>query len=647
MISLAGGILALAVPLMQYAGGYAFASPGITAVSSDGRFAVAPVPGAPARTRIIDARTLREVHKLPGEALWSCAFAPGGDVVVCSGRGLHAFSSSTWGELWSTGFDGNYGALAFAPDGRTVYAGGMSARAEARDLRTGAVRWAQPHASITLALAVSPDGRWLAEGSDGGGLRVVDARTGALRATLADRDGTTAAARAGLLAHPGHVEHVAFSGRTLISAGGDGTIKAWDVERGRRTGRLECGARTSVIAGADGALYEGCGRRLRRVLANGTVRVLPIRGAPVAVTKDGRTLWTVGEPSYRFDVAHGTVEATYGDVVAGAFSRDGRRVAILRGDDDLTVSELAGARHIALRGFSTPPRGSMSHVVTRLKFDPTGTRLAAGVFTTTGFVDHSGVYKARLFLYDVAGGAVPRRRWDDVAVADMAFTPDARRIIVTSPSLTDTHSAIWRIATDGGVLETWRPDTDRPFYCAMGNGFGMAVPLAVRGGDDVAIPAGSCSRTPEQRDPSTAAAKLWNVPTRRATIVYQGAAGAPAVTFDANERISAAVDARQVLRVWDTASGALIARRTLDVPIRPEVEVGVAAGDEHVAVIVGPAPGFQAEGAGYDVTLYRARDLQPVARAHAAGRLRNLDVLRAGRVGVIMDDRAELWRLPG
>jgi hypothetical protein len=272
-----------------------------------------------------------------------------------------------------------------------------------------------------------------------------------------------------MLAHPGHVNEVAFSGSTLVSAGGDGTIKAWNVARGVLTGRVVCRAATGLRAARDGTLYEGCGMHVRRVAPDGTVRVLPVRGAPMLLAEHDRVLWTSGETMHRFDLRSGTVTATYGPAVAGAFTHDGRRVEVARGDDEIVVRDLAANRRMLLRGFAVPANAeSFSHTGLRLVFDPS-----------------------------------------------------------------DTRDTIWRVAANAGIVDRWVLDYRRPRFCEMGDGFRFAVPLAVRGGDDVAIPAGTRSNDVTERAQRKAATKLWNVATRTATVSFERSTDSPAIAFDA------------------------------------------------------------------------------------------------------------------
>ncbi len=461
--------------------------------------------------------------------------------------------------------------MAFSSDANTVYAGGTSSRVEARDARTGKLAWSVPHGSRTISISASADGALVAVGNDGGGLRLYDAPTGAARGTLAEREPGTAASMAGILAYPGRVVSLAFSGQTLISAGGDGTIKAWNIASGKPFGRVSCPRGAGpLLALPDGTLFEGCGATIRRVGPGGTIKaeLLGHDGAITALSgvKDGATLWSASDDGtikrWRSPFRH--ADATYGSPVAGAFARDGRRVAIARGDTEVSVFDTIANKTVILSGFDAPLVGdSFSRVVRSLVFDSSGERLAADAYTTEGFVDHSGVADARLFYYALNKGASPRREWNGVAADHIAFSPDGARLLVRSAALSDTPDTVWHVALDGGTLQTWEPDVGRRYACSDADGFRLAVPLVVRGRDDLAFPAGGCGIGTER------ATALWNIPTRRVVVEYAGSRGAQPVAFDADQRSIGAIVAGKLL-FWHTETGLLRAGENVDDMPSPE-----------------------------------------------------------------------------
>ena len=125
------------------------------------------------------------------------------------------------------GTRGAVNAIAFAPDGRSVFAAagdpGISGEVRQWDVRTGAIiRVFEGHRDALHAVAVSPDGRTLATGSYDYSIRLWDVADGSVRKTIT--------------ASQGAIYDLAFrpDGKVLASASADRTAKLYDVATGER-----------------------------------------------------------------------------------------------------------------------------------------------------------------------------------------------------------------------------------------------------------------------------------------------------------------------------------------------------------------------------------------------------------------------------
>ncbi|MFC9282080.1 WD40 repeat domain-containing serine/threonine protein kinase [Streptomyces collinus] len=233
-----------------------------------------------------------------------------------------------------------------------------------------------------------------------------------------------------LFGHTGPVTSVAFSpdGRTLVTAGFDGTVRLWDVARRRANGRPLVKGPLSYTSVA----FSPDGRTVAAGSADGTARLWSTArhrgiGAPfrigsgaihgVAFGPDGRTLATGGDHGdlRLWEVPRGRqlgeTFPRYPDwaINAVAFSPDGRVLATGGDDGRLRLWDVASHRQLGL------PVGNFL-LVDALAFSPDGRTVAAASW------DHV------TRLWDVAGHRLVAELKDAEIVSGVAFSPDGRTL---------------------------------------------------------------------------------------------------------------------------------------------------------------------------------------------------------------------------
>jgi WD40 repeat protein len=276
------------------------------AVSPDG--SVIATPDGPAGDRVT-LRELRAPTKVRGSfalgigRIGAIAFAPDGKTLALGGERAHAApvlvdaASGTITRRMTGGHDDGFVTLAFDREGTRILTAGNDRRAIIWDAHTGAQLLELRHPgddepNDTVA-AWSPDGTMVATGGAGGTVVLWRVAGGTPVRTVA--------------ADPEFVSAVAFSpdGALLAAAGsGERFATLWEVASGRLVGRLR--HPTYVVA----LRFDPQGRTLATAATDGTVRLWDLASQrQLGVALPGGEQWSV----LAFNPAGTDLVAFYGD----------------------------------------------------------------------------------------------------------------------------------------------------------------------------------------------------------------------------------------------------------------------------------------------------------------------------------------------
>ena len=222
----------------------------ITSLSADGTLTVWGVASGKEvrRIRLEDWRPRGDIAISPDRKMIAAGSPNGGLTIweATAGKQIRRIPLESWKTTYH---------IAFSPDGKTLASASVddtihkaSANLQLWDIATGKEKFPYPaHQGQVFTVAFSPDDKMIASAGGDCTLRLWDVATGKQVRRILDGPlriwdvSLNAEDRSGLVEQIGPTGQFAFSpdGRTIISAGRDGTLWFWDVAAGTRVRRID------------------------------------------------------------------------------------------------------------------------------------------------------------------------------------------------------------------------------------------------------------------------------------------------------------------------------------------------------------------------------------------------------------------------
>ena len=411
------------------------------------------------RIIVWDLSTLEPVAELQagGDLVTDLEWHPSGSFLIAadlSSPEMHVWDTATWqarhGITAPAG--GQLVDLAFSPDGSTLATGELN----------------EP-----IAVWSFPDGRLLR--------RIAGSEFGGGLVFLAD-------------------------GRSMVAGDNVQSAVIWDAETGdgtafeglggavsiARSGNLTAVADDDITTGSRLLVWQGelSGGPRHRIAAHGASMALSAKAQRVISVQDGIPIvWDLAASGLGREVATGAAdEAPIAMALSGAVAIGGPSVHVLSKLGRRTVEEQAAvvavtsdAGRVAIVRDQNVPRVDLRDVDGRelaswslsgqewigmLAFDPAGTRLAVGSYTTTDLDVEYGdaiAFNGRVTVHEVPSGRIVFDRTLDGEVESLAFAGDGSEL----GAVVNGRTIIWDPA-DGSVVDQYEPPPIRVGMYAVG-----------------------------------------------------------------------------------------------------------------------------------------------------------------------------------
>lgn len=404
---------------------------------------------------------------------------------------VRLFDTRDWKELRKESEVGAVNTLAFNPNGRVLFIGGVGRENEKEipgvmllDLQSGKTNYLRSGEDFTEAVDCLVVGRRLLAFRAGPAtVKIMDARTGTVQKTLDANSVGPDIERpvSRFVVSVKRVQAIAFfrDGKTLAAETDQGEIKLWDPRTGEVKKRLNNNQDdpTLVAAAADGNSFAEIsgGKLLLWHSADEAKQNVPLPDnrpiTAVALTAAGQSLALgIGKDILVLSSA-GTVTKTLtgqqGTISSLAFSDDGRWLASVAEDGRITIWEVPNGRNER-----TLEAGAD---ITALRFSPNGLTLATASedksitlwslqtgqaqaklqkhdaavnalsFSPDGQLLASGGDDRTVVIWDAASGKSKRTlKGHDQTVTSLAFSPDGRTLATGSGN---ASVVLWEVRT--------------------------------------------------------------------------------------------------------------------------------------------------------------------------------------------------------